>query len=189
MLKVKKFIQYSIIDTIDKGRANTEYIKIMKEMKISNRIVKLENWLISNDWSEETKKNVTQLHILDCPNSIKVKDFKEAKYSVIVKDNPDYEMIKEVSPSKVNKAISYLKWKRNKYRARELKVSYEEASDSLKIWNNSYRVQKSIDRFIIWKFSIKWEVYAEILFNSDLVILNGFGNRKKRKKLTCYSVY
>jgi hypothetical protein len=22
-----------------------------------------------------------------------------------------------------------------------------------------------------------------------LVILNGFGNRKKRKKLTCYSVY
>jgi hypothetical protein len=47
MLKIRKFIGYSMICSIDKGRANFEYIKLMKEMKISNRIECFEDWLSS----------------------------------------------------------------------------------------------------------------------------------------------
>jgi hypothetical protein len=64
-----------------------------------------------------------------------------------------------------------------------MEVNYEETAESLKIWNNTYDIQKDIDRFIIWKFSIKWKVYTEMLFNSNLIIINGFGNRKERKKI------
>jgi hypothetical protein len=42
MLKIRKFIEYSTVDSIDKGRAYVKYIKLMKEMEISNRIVKAE---------------------------------------------------------------------------------------------------------------------------------------------------
>jgi hypothetical protein len=40
MLKIRKFIKYSVIGSIDKDRVNIEYIKLLKEMKISNRVEK-----------------------------------------------------------------------------------------------------------------------------------------------------
>jgi hypothetical protein len=43
MLKIRKLIEYSMIDSIDKGRTNIEYILLMKEMRISNRIANLES--------------------------------------------------------------------------------------------------------------------------------------------------
>jgi hypothetical protein len=55
-------------------------------------------------------------------------------YSVVMPNNSEYEMIKQVNPGNVNKTISYLKWKRNKNRAKELNISYEEVANNLKIW-------------------------------------------------------
>jgi hypothetical protein len=42
MLKIKKFIKCSINETIDKGRANEEYIRLLKEMNVANRMSKFE---------------------------------------------------------------------------------------------------------------------------------------------------
>jgi hypothetical protein len=43
MLKIRKFIRYLVIDAIDEGSANVEYIKLLREMKISNMIEKQSN--------------------------------------------------------------------------------------------------------------------------------------------------
>jgi hypothetical protein len=139
MLKIRKFIKYSMIDSIDKSRANAEYIKLMKEMKISNRVNEFESWLLGREWGTEAKKKVTHVHVLECPNSVKTKKVQNSRrYSIVIPNNLDLEIIKQVNPSKVNKAISYLKWKRNKYRPNETVMSYEGTADILKIWNNLY---------------------------------------------------
>jgi hypothetical protein len=43
MLKLKKFIYYSVIDVIDQSRVNALYFRMMKDMNIFNRLSKLEN--------------------------------------------------------------------------------------------------------------------------------------------------
>jgi hypothetical protein len=39
--------------------------------------------------------------------------------------------------------------------------------------------ERSIDRFIIWKHTIKWKKYAEVCVKERIVYIDGFGKRKK----------
>jgi hypothetical protein len=54
----------------------------------------------------------------------------------------------------------------------------------LRTWKNLFGIQRDIGRYIIWKFSVKWKVYAEILFNIRKMIIGGFGTRKKKEEST-----
>jgi hypothetical protein len=127
----------------------------MKEMKISKRIDKIEKWLMSKEWETQPRKKVDNIHVLGSPKLKEFEGTKFKRFAIIIPDSSEFEIFKEFSLSKVNKAISFLKWKRNKYRPNKVEFDYEEAATVLKIWTNSFGVQKGIDRFIIWKFSVK----------------------------------
>jgi hypothetical protein len=134
ILKIRRFIRCSIIGTINEGRANYEYIKLMKEMKIANRISKIEDWLLNNNWNSEIMKDIINIHIMGCPKLIKFE--KIAKFencSVIIPSNPEFEMVKDINLNKVNKAVNFLKWKRCKYRPNKIIMDNEEAARILKI--------------------------------------------------------
>jgi hypothetical protein len=103
--------------------------------------------------------------------------------TVSIPESENFEILKDLEISKINKAESYLRWVRNRFRLNKINVKFDEAEKCLKLWKNSYGLQRSIDRFIIWKHSVKWEKYAEILFREKTAIINGFGNRKKRRKI------
>jgi hypothetical protein len=63
-------------------------------------------------------KEVTNIHILGCPKICKFERIAdiEGSNSVIIQDSHEFEIIKSVDQCRMNKAISYLKWKRGKYR-------------------------------------------------------------------------
>lgn len=184
MLKIRRFIDYSITCPIDEGRVNILYFKLMKSMNMFNRLKHLEEWLMSKEWRKGLKMKVMHIHILGSSNNIKMrKVWGLEKFAVNIPENDNYEIIGQLIPAKVNKAVSNLRWIRNKYRQNKISYDINEATNLLKIWKCSYGIQRNIDRFIIWKYAIKWEVYAEILFNGKLIIMNGFGNRKKRRKI------
>jgi ABC-type uncharacterized transport system ATPase subunit len=51
MKALKKFKERTVIlDVIDKYRANSEYIGILKEMAMDQRVSKIEPWLKSCNW-------------------------------------------------------------------------------------------------------------------------------------------
>jgi hypothetical protein len=54
----------SILDVIDGYRANYECINMIKEMKMDQRVFKIEKWLINNEWKDYQKRSIKNLHIL-----------------------------------------------------------------------------------------------------------------------------
>jgi hypothetical protein len=139
---------------------------------------------LSIEWCKEPKKEVMHIHIVGNLNKVRMKKcLNSEKFAVNKPRNVNYEIIDQLNLIKVNKAINYLRWIRSKHRPNKVYYNLEEATNLLKVWKCSYGIQKSIDRFIIWKYAIKWEIYAEMLFNGNSVIMNGYGNRKKKKKI------
>jgi hypothetical protein len=109
MLKLRQFINYSVTDSIDQGRVNSLYFGMMKNLKFFNRLKDLESWLLSKNWSKNTSKRVQHTHILG--NSCKMKMKKSSsvnRLAVIVPENENFEIMKEMEFSRVNKAIGYL---------------------------------------------------------------------------------
>jgi hypothetical protein len=184
MLNIIPFIKYSITCPIDQDRVNELYFDFMKKMNIFNRLRDIEAWLLSKDWKKEMKKEVVHIHVLGNSNNMKMKKVPGLdRLDINVPRNDNFEIVREFEISKVNKAISYLRWVRNRYRLNNIKYDFEEAANLLKIWKYSYGIQKSIDRFIIWKYAIKCEMYPEMLFKKKLIYINGYGNRKKRRRI------
>jgi hypothetical protein len=82
----------------------------------------------------------------------------------------------------MNRAISYLRGIKCNFKMKKVKIDPSEISN-LKLWKCSFGIQRSIDRFIIWKHAIKWKEYAEVLIKDKIAYINGFSNRKKRRKI------
>jgi hypothetical protein len=61
----------------------------------------------------------------------------------------------------IDKLVSYLPWSKEKFRTNKVRLkSIEEISEILMLNKNSYDIQIKENSFIIWKFTIKWELYA-----------------------------
>jgi hypothetical protein len=119
-------------------------------LNIFKRIEGLENWLLSRSWNNSVVRKVMHIHVLGNLRNVKIeKRYNFNKLAVSVPECDNFEILKELKISKVNKAISYLRWVRNRFRFSKIKVDSIEASYYLKIWKNSYGIQKGIDRYII----------------------------------------
>jgi hypothetical protein len=142
----------------------------MESMNMFNRMKNFENRSLSGDWSKKIRKKIVHIHVLGNSNKMKLKNFFWMdKFAVSISRNENYEVRKELKSSKVNKAISYLRWIRNKYRPDNVNYDIDETANLLKIWKCSYGLQRSVDRFIIWKYAVKLEIYAEILFKEKTI--------------------
>jgi hypothetical protein len=82
----------------------------------------------------------------------------------------------------INKAINYLKWTRNKFKLRSGEVKIAEILE-LNLNKQSFGCQREEDKFIIWKHIVKWKKYTEINVNEEALLFEGFGKKKKRKKI------
>jgi hypothetical protein len=126
MLKIKSFINYSVACPIDQGRANKVYLALLKGMNIFNRMKDIEDWLLSKEWDKKIEKKVTHIHILGNSSNMRMRKIVELdKFAASIRKNENYEVVKELNSSKVNKAISYLRWIRNKYRPNNVNYDIE----------------------------------------------------------------
>jgi hypothetical protein len=151
MLKLKKFIQFSTIDSIDKGRANSVYFRFLRSMGMFNRFAGLERWMLDSNWSCDCVKRVKQRHYMGNNfNSKMVSSKRHESLAVVVHDNPNYEIIKEMEITKLNKAVRYLKWVRNRFRMDSCNIDSADILD-LNLWKQSFGCQRSENKFIIWK--------------------------------------
>jgi hypothetical protein len=82
----------------------------------------------------------------------------------------------------LNKAIKYLKWVRNRFIINRGNIESADILD-LNLWKQSFGCQRSENKFIIWKHVIKWKLYAEVLINEKVALIEGFGRRKKRRRI------
>jgi hypothetical protein len=109
MMKLKKFIDYSIADVIDQERVNVMYFQMMKSMRIFNRLCALESWLLRREWNGTCKKKVRHKHILGKGNT----KLKEAdaidSFAVSASENVNFEIVRRLLPAKLNKVVSYLR--------------------------------------------------------------------------------
>jgi hypothetical protein len=64
LLKLKEFIQYSVVDMIDQNRANPTYLQLLKNMNMFNRFDKLKVWLLSKVWDKRKLRKVRHKHYL-----------------------------------------------------------------------------------------------------------------------------
>jgi hypothetical protein len=82
----------------------------------------------------------------------------------------------------MNKAVSYLRWVRNKFRINNCEVKPADIFE-LKLWKQSFGCQKNENKFIIGKHVVKWKRYAEVIINEKIAITDGFGRKKKRNRI------
>jgi hypothetical protein len=101
---------------------------------------------------------------------------------VIIPNNPDFEIIRKLEMAKLNKAVSYLRWVRNRFRISRCDIRPADIQE-LELWKQSFGCQRSENKFIIWKHVVKWRKYAEILINEKTAYVEGFGRRKKGEKI------
>jgi hypothetical protein len=94
MLKLRKFISYSITDTIDQGRVDKLYFRMMKDMKMFNRLIDLEKLLLSRKWNNGIRKKVKHIHVLGSLVNLKMKRSDKLKsFAICISENVNFEVV------------------------------------------------------------------------------------------------
>jgi hypothetical protein len=91
---------------------------------------------------------------------------------LVLPDNPNFEPIKNFGCHNINKVINFLKWKRCKVRINPIEVDCLTAHEILKFGICSFGFQKKENRFIVWKSSVKWKIYAELFLEEKVTIFD-----------------
>jgi hypothetical protein len=170
MLKVKKIIQCTLVDSIDQGRVNREYFRLLKEMNMFSRFVKIENWMLGRSWSSDIIKKVMHKHFSSY-NFFKQRRTKfRNPMAVCIQNNINFEIVSKTSYSSISKAIKYLKWNRNKFKIKVAEVKSEDVFN-LNLDKISYGITN------------KWKRYAEINVMKEALLFESFVKRKKRKRI------
>jgi hypothetical protein len=103
---------------------------------------------------------------------------------VTIPECTEFEKIHNICGSKIEKAIKYLKWKKEKFRLNKVKSTKNNDIDDLfRRTGMKYGVQVKLNSFLIWKYSVRWNIYAEIKLLSGNVVFGQIRSRKKRRKL------
>jgi hypothetical protein len=182
MKKVMKFINFSIVDSIDQGRVNRTYFQLLKELNLFGRFRELETWLLKENWKKAISKEVNHRHFTN-NNQVKVVRQKNVEsLAVVISKNVEFKISRKLEISKVNKAIKYLKWTRSKFKLKSREVKVADVID-LDLGRKMFGCQKEENKFVIWKNSVKWRRYAEFNLNGEALLLERFSKRKKRKEL------
>jgi hypothetical protein len=94
MMKIRKFVPFSVVDSIYQGRANRVYFQLLKNLEMFNRFKNLENWMLGRNWKEEIVRRVKHKHFMG-NNYFKLGKSNVMKpFAVIIPDSPEFEIIK-----------------------------------------------------------------------------------------------
>jgi hypothetical protein len=188
MLRVRKLIQCTLVDSIDQGRVNSDYFQILKRLDMFNRFVKIEKWLLSRNWNNNFVKRVKHRHYSNY-NFFKQRRTKfRNPMAVNIQNNMNFEMVNKAGTTSINKAINYLKWNRNKFKLKNDIVNINDLL-SLNLEKNSFGVQKEEKNFVIWKHAEKWRKYAEINTLGDALIFESFEKRKRKRRKKVETIF
>jgi hypothetical protein len=187
MKALKKFKERTVIlDVIDKYRANSEYIGILKEMEMDQRVLKIEPWLKSCSWKFNTIRKIRNFHIIGKleKRSLSKQRLWTEKHVVTVPECAEFERVSSWNVDKVEKAINYLRWKNNKLKL----VKNNNVSNAVidELFGNTkikYGIQVKLNNFLIWKYTVRWNLYAEITLLSGKATFGYLRNRTKRRRL------
>jgi hypothetical protein len=174
-----------MVDVIDSYRANSEYIGILKEMAMDQRVREIETWLKSRTWKFDLIRKIRNVHLIG-KSRRKVSKWWlcTEKHVVSVLDCSEFEKVSSWSAGKIEKAICYLRWKKDKFKL----VVNENVNSAVidDLFGNTkvrFGVQVKFNRFLIWKYTVWWNLYAEITLLSGRVIFGNLRNKKKRRSL------
>jgi hypothetical protein len=175
-----------ILDSIDKFRANEEYMNLRKEMRMNQRILKIESWLQNNWWKTNVVKKIENVHFVVKfeERTVKKEMNLMVSHMVVIPECMEFEKIHNPCGSKIEKAINCLKWKKEKFRLNKIKFTKSnEISDLFGRTGAKYGVQVNLNSFLIWKYTIRRNIYAEITILSGIVVFRQIRSRKKRSRL------
>jgi hypothetical protein len=127
-------------------------------------------------------KKVRNIHYLGKLNEkiVKREMVNMISHAVIIPVLENFEKVYKPNLRKIEKAVHYIKWKREIFR---LETTRNVGKDEMKILfdrgKTKVEIQMKFNSFLILKFTMKWNIYAEIaLFSGNIV----FGNLNSRKK-------
>jgi hypothetical protein len=108
-------------------------------------------------------------------------------HAVTVPECVEFERISRLCVEKIEKAINYLKWKKEKFRLNRCKcVNVNEIDKLFGQSNIKYGIQVKLNSFLIWKYTVRWNVYAEIALLSGRVVFEHLRSRKNRIRLEVF---
>jgi hypothetical protein len=103
---------------------------------------------------------------------------------VTVPECAEFERISSWNVDKIEKAINYLRWKKDKFKmVKNNNISnavIDELFGNMKV---KFGIQVKLNNFLIWKYTVRWNLYAEITLLSGKVTFGYLRNRKKRRRL------
>jgi hypothetical protein len=146
-------------------------------MGLFNRFVNIEKWMLETKWKETSLKKVCHKHFTGNDNNLMmVRKDKSKSMAVVIPDNAKYEIIRKFEVAKINKAVNYLKWTRNRFKLSEGEVKLPDILE-LNLQNQSFGCQRDENKFIMWKHVVKWKIYAEILIDENMLLFESFGKK------------
>jgi hypothetical protein len=102
---------------------------------------------------------------------------------LFVPECSEFERISKFWIEKVEKAITYLKWKKEKFRLMKCNnISSVEISELFCDSKIRYGIQVKFNSFLIWKYTVRWNIYAEITLLNGRVTF-GYLRKKKEEKI------
>jgi hypothetical protein len=96
----------------------------------------------------------------------------------------EFERINKWTADKIDKAVNYLRWKKDKFKLTKNNnisgVAVDELFGDTKV---KFGIQVKLNSFLIWKYTVRWNLYPEVALLSGKVILGYLRSRKKRRRL------
>jgi hypothetical protein len=174
-----------MMDVIDKSRANREYLDLLKEMKMNQRVSYIEKWLLSKEWKTNEIRKVRNIHFV---GKLEKEIFNRvimnlSTHAITVSGSENFEKLYEPGFNRVEKAVEFLKWKKEKVRLDYNKLIKPGEIEVLFENEVKYGVQMKVNSFIIWKYTLKWSICAEIAMFSGVVLFGNLKSKKKRRKM------
>jgi hypothetical protein len=102
---------------------------------------------------------------------------------VTLSSSENFERIYEPGFDKIEKAIKFLKWRKEKYRLNYNKLTGPREVEELFKNDVKYGIQMKVNSFMVWKCTLKWSIYAEVTMFSGIVLFGNLKNKRKRRKV------
>jgi hypothetical protein len=189
VLKVKE--RTVMLDTIDKYRANSIYLGLLKQMMMYQRVVMMETWLLSHEWKNDQILQVKNVHLFGKFIRNRLDKSLCLKSQVVtIPECSNFEKVSSWCEKKIDKAICYLKWKKDKFKLQRNNIIDNTLIENLFDDTMKYGFQVKLNSFLIWIYTVRWNLYAEISLLSSKVMFGCSRSRKKRRRLeVMYSLW
>jgi hypothetical protein len=140
-------------------------------------------WCFLEKWKYDQIRQVRNIHLIGkCIRRRLNRKWTLKNQVITIPECTNFEKVSNWCEEKIDKAICYLRWKKDKFKLQKKNIEntlIEEAFDS----SAKYGFQVKFNSFLIWKFTVRWNLYAIINLISCKVTFGYSRSKWKRRRL------